>query len=187
MKRILVVLGGGRQKGNTRQLADAFIQGAVDAGHEIELVSLNQVEVKGCMGCNACQYGKPCIQKDGFSELVPKIKAADLIVFASPLLFWTISAKLKAFIERFYCIAEKDENPSLGRYEEYPVKDTALLMTSADQQSEQADYNFDLAQTQYLQNPFRLAFLDAGYSSSEQSSMPRISHKTIRFHCCISK
>ena len=54
MKRILVVLGGGCQKGNTRQLADAFIQGAVDAGHEIELVSLNQVEVKGCMGCNAC-------------------------------------------------------------------------------------------------------------------------------------
>ena len=75
MKRILVVLGGGRPKGNIRQLADAFIQGAVDAGHEIELVSLNQVEVKGCMGCNACQYGKPCIQKDGFSELVPKVKA----------------------------------------------------------------------------------------------------------------
>ena len=132
MKRILVVLGGGRQKGNTRQLADAFIQGAVDAGHEIELVFLNQVEVKGYMGCNACQYGKPCIQKDGFSELVPKVKAADLIVFASLLLFRTISAKLKAFIERFYCIAEEDENPPLGRYEKYPVKDTALLMTSAD-------------------------------------------------------
>ena len=79
---------------------------AVDAEHWVELVSLNPVEVKGCMGCNACRYGKPCVQKDGFSELVPKIKAADLIVFASPLLFWTISAKLKAFIERFYCIAE---------------------------------------------------------------------------------
>ncbi|MCI7494169.1 MAG: NAD(P)H-dependent oxidoreductase [Ruminococcus sp.] len=60
MKRILVVLGGGHPKGNTRQLADAFIQGAVDVGHEIELVSLNQVEVKGCMGCNACRYGKSC-------------------------------------------------------------------------------------------------------------------------------
>ena len=59
-------------------------------------VSLNQVEVKSCIGCNTCRYGKPCVQKDGFSELVPKIKAADLLVFASPLLFWTISAKLKA-------------------------------------------------------------------------------------------
>ena len=111
MKRILVVLGGGRPKGNTRQLADAFIQGAVDAGHEIELVSLNQVEVKGCMGCNACQYGKPCIQKDGFSEFVPKVKAADLIVFASLLLFRTISAKLKAFID---FIASQKKKSAIG-------------------------------------------------------------------------
>ena len=47
-------------------------------------------------------------------------------------MFWTISSKLKAFIERFYCIAEEDPNPPLGRYEKYPVKDAALLMTSAD-------------------------------------------------------
>lgn len=64
--------------------------------------------------------------------MIPKIKAADLIVFASPLYFWTISSKLKAFIERFYCIAEEDDNPPYGRYEKYPVKDNALLITSAD-------------------------------------------------------
>ena len=68
------------------------------------------------------------MQKDGFNELVPKIKSTDLIVFASPLLFWTISSKLKAFIERFYCIAEEDANPPLGRYEKYPVKDATLLL-----------------------------------------------------------
>lgn len=132
MKKILVVLGGGRPKGNTRQLVDAFMQGAIGAGHDVELISLNKIEVKGCTGCNACRYGKPCIQKDDFNELVPKIKGADLLVFASPLLFWTLSSKLKAFIERFYCIAEEDSNPPLGRYEKYPVKDAALLMTSAD-------------------------------------------------------
>lgn len=48
------------------------------------------------------------------------------------MLFWTISSKRKAFIERFYCIAEEDPNPPLGRYAKYPVKDAALLMTSAD-------------------------------------------------------
>ncbi len=65
MKKILVVLGGGRPKGNTRQLVDAFIQGATKAEHNVELISLNKIEVKGCMGCNVCRYGKPCIQKDG--------------------------------------------------------------------------------------------------------------------------
>ena len=100
MKKILVILGGGRPKGNTARLVQAFMEGAREAGHETELVSLIKTEVKGCLGCNACRYGKPCIQKDGFNEIVPKIRKADLVVFASPLYFWTISSRLKAFIER---------------------------------------------------------------------------------------
>lgn len=132
MKHILIVLDGGRPNGNTAQLARSFAQGAEEAGHTVETISLSKTEVKGCVGCNACHYGKPCAQKDTFNSLVPKILAADLIVFASPLYFWTISSKLKAFIERFYCIAEADPNPPLGRYEKYPIKDCALLVTSAD-------------------------------------------------------
>lgn len=132
MKKILVILGGGRPNGNTNQLVDAFVEGATEAGHKVEKLSLNKVELGGCIGCNACRYGKLCIQKDAFNMYIPKIKSADLIVFASPLLFWTLSAKIKAFIERFYCLAEEDENPPYGRYEKYPVKDAALLMTSAD-------------------------------------------------------
>lgn len=131
-RRILIVQGGGRPRGNTTQLVEHFARGACDAGHEVEVISLNKYKVNGCLGCNACRYGKPCIQKDDFNTLAPKLIAADCIVFASPLYFWTISSKLKAFIERFYCIAEYDENPPLGRYEKYPVKDCALLMTAAD-------------------------------------------------------
>ena len=71
------------------------------------MISLLKNEVKGCLGCNACRYGKPCIQKDAFNDLVPKMKDTD-------------------------CIAEEDPNPPLGRYEKYPIKDCALLMTSAD-------------------------------------------------------
>lgn len=50
MQKILVILGGGRPKGNTRQLVDAFAQGAVDAGHEVEIVTLNKIHVNGCRG-----------------------------------------------------------------------------------------------------------------------------------------
>lgn len=132
MKKILVIQGGGRAKGNTAQLVNSFVAGAEESGHSVEVISLLKNEVKGCLGCNACRYGKPCIQKDAFNDLVPKIKDADCIVFASPLYFWTVSARIKAFIERFYCIAAEDPNPPLGRYEKYPIKDCALLMTSAD-------------------------------------------------------
>ncbi len=133
MKNILIIQGGGRPRGNTAQLVEHFVQGATAAGHQVEIVSLLKHEVRGCLGCNACRYEKPCIQKDAFNALIPKIKAADCLVFASPLYFWTISARIKAFIERFYCIAQKDDNPPLGRYEKYPEKDCALLMTSADE------------------------------------------------------
>lgn len=132
MKNVLVIQGGGRPRGNTAQLVESFVKGVTEAGHQAEIVSLIKNEVKGYLGCNACRYGKPCIQKDGFNGLVPKIKETDLIVFASPLYFWTVSARIKAFIERFYCIAEEDGNPPFGRYEKYPVKDCALLMTAAD-------------------------------------------------------
>jgi len=70
-------------------LVESFIKGAEDTGHSVERISLLKNEVKGCFGCNACRYGKPCIQKDSFNDIVPEIKSADCIVFASPLYFWT--------------------------------------------------------------------------------------------------
>lgn len=132
MKKIIVIQGGGRANGNTAQLVNSFKQGAEDAGHQVEVISLLKHEVKGCLGCNMCRYEKPCIQKDSFNEIILKVKEADCVVFASPLYFWTITSRLKAFIERFYSIAQEDDNPPLGRYERYPVKDSVLLMTSAD-------------------------------------------------------
>ena len=131
-KNILVVLGGGRPRGNTAQVVEAFARGARDAGHEVEVISLIKNEVRGCLGCNACRYGKPCVQRDAFNGISPKIKAADCVVFASPLYFWTLPARTKAFIERFYCLAEYDPDPPKGRYERYPVRDSALILTSAD-------------------------------------------------------
>ena len=132
MKKIVILQGGGRPQGNTAQLAEAFAKGAMESGHQVEILSLGKYKVHGCIGCNACRYGKPCVQKDDFQQLVPRLLEADLIVFASPLYFWTISSQLKAVIERFYSLAQEDPQPPMGRYEKYPFRDCALLMTSAD-------------------------------------------------------
>ena len=59
--------------------------------------------------------------------MVPKIMGSDLLVFTSPLYFWTVSSRTKAFIERFYCIAKEDSNPPLGRNEKYPEKTVPYL------------------------------------------------------------
>ena len=96
-KNILVIQGGGRAKGNTARLVESFKAGAEESGHSVEVVSLLRNEVKGCLGCNACRYGKPCVQKDAFHDLVPKIKAADCILFASPLYFLTFEQALSYY------------------------------------------------------------------------------------------
>ena len=133
MKNILIIVGSGRPGGNTAQLVDAFTRGAEEAGHRVERVSLIKTKVNPCLGCNACRWGKPCVQKDDFNDLVPKIKAADLIVFASPLYNFSWSARIRALIERFYCLTEPDPNPPFGRYGKYSfIGDCALLMTAAD-------------------------------------------------------
>ena len=71
MKRIMVVIGGGRKHGNTEQLADAFIRGAQEAGHWVDKILLREMRINGCTGCNACRYQRPCVQRDDFNALVP--------------------------------------------------------------------------------------------------------------------
>lgn len=131
-KKILVVVGSAHKRGNTDHLADAFIRGAKQAGNEVHKVFLGDKIINGCLGCSACRYGKPCIQKDGMQEIYPLLRQCDVVVLASPLYYWTISARLKAFIERFYAISEEDLHPPMGRYEKYPDKEAVLLMTAAD-------------------------------------------------------
>ena len=77
MKKILIIQGGGRKNGNTARLVSQFVKGVQEAGHNAEVISLMEKEVKGCLGCNACRYEKPCVQKDDFNEIIPKIREAD--------------------------------------------------------------------------------------------------------------
>ena len=132
MENILVVVGSGRKRGNTDQLADAFMEGAVEAGHNVTKAFLGDKVLNGCFGCNACRWGKPCVQKDAMTEIYPLYVKCDTVVLASPLYFWTITARLKAFLERLYAVAEEDPNPPKGRYERHAQKSCALLMTAAD-------------------------------------------------------
>ena len=130
--KLLVIVGSGRIKGNTDRLADAFIEGATKSGHQVNKVYLGDKTIHGCNGCNACRWGKLCVQKDDMQAIYPLYNACDMVVLASPLYFWTISARLKAFLERLYAVAEPDDNPPKGRYEKHADKDCALLMTAAD-------------------------------------------------------
>lgn len=123
-KNVLVLMSAGTRRGNTDRLTDAYIKGLVERGHTVTKVYLGSMRIEGCRGCGACQrLAHKCAVKDEMQELYPLFAECDTLVMASPLYFWTITARLKSFIERLYAISVEDK---------YPSKDTVLLMTAGD-------------------------------------------------------
>lgn len=123
-KNVLVLMSAGTRSGNTDRLTDAYIKGVVERGHSVTKVYLGSMRLEGCRGCGACQrHGHRCAIQDGMQEIYPVFAGCDTVVMASPLYFWSITSRLKAFIERLYAISTDDK---------YPSKETVLLMTAGD-------------------------------------------------------
>mgnify|MGYP002601869171 CR=1 FL=1 len=124
MKKIFVIMSAGTKRGNTDRLTDAYIKGLVERGHSVTKVYLGSMRIEGCRGCGVCQrLAHQCAVRDGMQDIYPLFAECDTVVMASPLYFWTITAKLKSFIDRLYAISVDDK---------YPQKDSVLLMTAGD-------------------------------------------------------
>ena len=100
MKNILIISASPRKGGNSDLLCDQFAKGATEAGHNVEKVRLAEKKIGYCTGCYACQKLHKCVQKDDANELVEKMLAADVIVLATPVYFYSMNAQLKALIDR---------------------------------------------------------------------------------------
>ncbi len=98
---IVVLMGSPNENGSTSLLVKAFEQGAVEAGHHVTVINCDQASVAPCTGCIACGYNGPCVQKDDMETIRPAILSADLLVFATPLYYYGMSAQIKIIIDRF--------------------------------------------------------------------------------------
>ena len=99
--RILVLQGSPNANGSTAMLAREFAAGAREAGHDVAVVDVAALDIAPCTGCVACGYGGPCMQYDDFDELREQILASDMLVFATPLYYYGMTAQLKAVVDRF--------------------------------------------------------------------------------------
>lgn len=118
--KILILNGSPTKNGNTEALVNAFKDGAASKGHEIDVINVAHKKVNGCMACDYCHaHDGQCVQKDDMQEIYPLIQQADMIVFASPIYYFTMSAQLEAVIHRFYAIT----SPAKAKY-------SALLLSS---------------------------------------------------------
>ena len=104
----ITVLNGSPRKENTSAMIDAFEEGAQEAGHEVEVIQVGKMKIAGCMGCEYCHTKGEgqCIQKDDFEKVLPAYKDCDMVVFASPIYYFTLTAQMEAAIQRVYCIGK---------------------------------------------------------------------------------
>lgn len=118
----IAVLNGSPRTVNTAAMINAFAEGAQANGHEVEIIHVGKMKIAGCMGCEYC-HGKgtgKCIQKDDMDKVMPAYLEADMIVYASPIYYFGVTAQLSAAMQRVYAIGK-------------PAKATkaALLLSSA--------------------------------------------------------
>ena len=127
--KILALFGSPRKKGNTTVLANQIILGAESKGAEVETVYLNDLSIKPCQGCYACQEenSRGCAVDDDMQGIYPKITEADALIIASPVYWFTMSAQTKIFMDR--CIATYNEDPEKSQLH---GKKIAIAMTFGD-------------------------------------------------------
>ena len=99
--KILVLMGSPNRKGSTSLLVSEFIRGARDAGHQAEVIDVCHMNIHPCTGCVRCGYEGPCVLKDDVEEIREEILSSDMIVFATPLYYYGMSAQLKTVVDRF--------------------------------------------------------------------------------------
>ncbi|HHW48704.1 MAG TPA: flavodoxin family protein [Clostridiaceae bacterium] len=122
-KNIVVVNGSPRKGGNTEALADAFVEGAKEAGHTVVKFNVARMKINGCLDCKHCfTHRGECAQKDEMQEIYKELYKADMLVLASPIYWWGFSAQLKAVIDRMFVNESKP----------LPIKSSALLLVCAD-------------------------------------------------------
>ena len=135
--KILILNGSPHPAGATADMVSAFEKGAKEAGHEVITFAVARMNVKGCLGCEYCHNkgeGK-CVQQDDMQALYPEFLSVDMVVFASPIYYFTLSAQLQAVIHRTYAFGIPKN-----------VKQTALILSSGDA------FVYGPAITQYYQS-----------------------------------
>ena len=125
-KNVLILSSSPRRGGNSDVLCDQFQLGAHDAGHRTEKIFLKDKTIHYCNGCGACINQKnPCVQQDDMAEILDKMIAADVIVLATPVYFYTMAAQMKTLIDR-----------TAARYTDITGKDFYFIVAAADTNKE---------------------------------------------------
>lgn len=126
MKRVIVLSTSLRCGSNSDMLADKFAEGAKSAGNDVEKISLVGKEIQFCKGCFGCAKLGKCIINDDVNDIMAKVLAADVVVWATPIYYYEMSGQMKTLIDRMNAMYSLD----------YKFRDVYMLTTAAEDEAE---------------------------------------------------
>jgi multimeric flavodoxin WrbA len=98
--KVIGIGGSPRRGGNTDTLMARFLEGCADRGATTRTLSACRLKIAGCMHCDGCFAQGVCVVKDDMQMVYHEMEKADGIVISSPVQFMSVSAQLKALIDR---------------------------------------------------------------------------------------
>lgn len=126
--KVLGFVGSPRARGNTAALVTRALDGAQEAGAEVELVHLPDLSISGCKGCKYCKTHETCRIDDDMQALYLKIQGADRFIFGTPVYFAQMTGQMKLFIDRLYALINADYSPRIPG-----GKKAAVILTQGDE------------------------------------------------------
>lgn len=106
---IVALLGSPRRGGNSDTIAEIVLDQARSMGGKVKTFALNDLDFKGCQGCESCKNGREdCALKDDLTEVLADVAEADALVLASPVYYRDVTAQMKMFIDRTYSYLKPD-------------------------------------------------------------------------------
>ena len=116
--KVLGLFGSPRKGGNTEILLEEALKGAEREGAEIERLYLSDLKITPCTECHGCDETGDCVILDEMQKIYPKLLEADIIILASPVFFYGVTAWAKGLIDRSQALWAKKylvNDPSLGK------------------------------------------------------------------------
>ena len=98
--KVVGIYGSPRKGGNSDQLLDKALEGARSAGAEVQKIYVRDLKMSGCIECGGCDKTGQCVVKDDMQGVYPLLEEADVIFLASPIFFYSVTAQVKALIDR---------------------------------------------------------------------------------------
>lgn len=127
--KIVILMGSPNKNGSTMILADSFMQGAKSAGHTCEIIDVCRANIQPCFGCVRCGYEGPCVQKDDVETIRGKLLSSDMVVFATPLYYYGMTAQLKAVVDRFCAYNSSLSSRPIASARSSPTRVSQMIIT----------------------------------------------------------